>query len=214
MSMPPPVRATGLSESLKVTGRTVLLDPTRPATRLLRGALAAIALLVSLRMTIEMFLIPIWGVDVVIPLRAASRWLAGGEPYLASSWLSGPGYDNPYLYPPIFLPLYGLATLVPLVPLLVFASVAWALAAYAAPRRLGLLPIVVAAFLWPPVSGTIQGGNIEMLMFAAFASVYWFWPRRPYEASPRVPGEDRRPAIADGLLAGTIAAAKKSQAHA
>ena len=211
MSMPPSnVRAGGAQRSLARA-----LDPTRPTIRLLRIALALIAALVSLRLTAESFAIPMWGVDVVIPLRAAGRWLAGGEPYLASGFLTGPGYDNPYLYPPIFLAPYGLLGALPLVPVLVAASVACALAAYVALRRLGLPPwAVLAVFLWPPVSGAIQGGNVALLMFAAFTGIYWYRSRVRWQPHPRVPGEDARPALVDGLLGGVIPALKISQAHA
>ena len=211
MSMPP-------SNALAGGARQPLaraLDPTRPTIRLLRIALTLIAALVSLRLTAESFAIPMWGVDVVIPLRAAGRWLAGGEPYLASGFLTGPGYDNPYLYPPIFLAPYGLLGALPLVPVLVTASVACAIAAYVALRRLGLPPwAVLAVFLWPPVSGAIQGGNVALLMFAAFTGLYWYRSGVRWRPQPRVPGEDARPALVDGLLGGVIPALKISQAHA
>ena len=43
-------------------------------------------------------------VDLEIPLRAAERWVHGGEPYLASSFTAAEGYGLPFLYPPPVLP--------------------------------------------------------------------------------------------------------------
>ncbi len=44
-------------------------------------------------------------VDLEIPLRAAERWLAGGSPYLASSFSEPAGYGLPFLYAPPTLPV-------------------------------------------------------------------------------------------------------------
>ncbi len=211
MSMPPP--EAGVGEPL-TAGRPRILDPASPTTRMLRIALGVIAVLVSARITVEMLLIPIWGVDVVIPLKAAARWLAGGAPYLASSFQAGPGYDVPYLYPPLFLPPFAVLAQLPWVPVIVGTNILCALAAIVALRRLGLpMWLVAVAFLWPPVSGTIQGGNLQLPLFAAFVWLYWTASRRPFRPEPRIPGSDR-PALADGLLAGVIPAVKVSQAHA
>ena len=153
--MPPSLRTGGAAES----ARSGLLDPTRPTTRLLRAALTLIAVLVSARLTVEMFLIPIWGVDVIIPLRAAARWAAGGQPYLAGSF-HGAWLRRPVPLPADLLPRFAVVGLLPVVPVIVAASVLCALAAYGSLRRLGLPPLAVAAaFLWPPVSGTIRAAT-------------------------------------------------------
>jgi hypothetical protein len=212
---PPDLQDEAQPAAQPAAPRARFLDPARPATRMLRVALGVIALLVSLRVTIELLLIPIWGVDVVIPLRAAARWLAGGQPYLASSFQAGSGYDVPYLYPPLFLPPFAVLAQLPWVPVIVAVNVLCALAAIVALRRLGLpVWLVALAFVWPPVAGTIQGGNLQLPLFAAFVLVYWAAPRRPFRSEPRIPGQDGRPALADGLLAGIIPAVKVSQAHA
>jgi len=44
------------------------------------------------------------GVDLEIPLRAAGRWAAGGQPYLASAFTNHGGATQPFLYPPYVLP--------------------------------------------------------------------------------------------------------------
>jgi hypothetical protein len=211
--MPSPAAGVGVDKQPD-SWRPILLDPARPTIRMLRAALGVIAVVISLRITIEAFLIPIWGVDVVIPLRAAARWLAGGQPYLAESFQAGPGYDVPYLYPPIFLPPFAVLAQLPWVAVIVAVNIACAGAAILALRRLALpMWLVAVAFLWPPVSGTIQGGNLQLPLFAAFTWLYWAAPRRPFRPEPRIPGGDR-PALADGLLAGIIPAVKVSQAHA
>ena len=55
--------------------------------------------------TNRVFLVLPYGVDLEIPLRAAARWAAGGEPYLASSFQLDFGPELPFLYPPFLLPL-------------------------------------------------------------------------------------------------------------
>ena len=51
-------------------------------------------------------------------------------------------------------------------------------------------------------------------MFAAFTGLYWYRSRVRWQPHPRVPGEDARPVLVDGLLGGVIPALKISQAHA
>jgi len=57
--------------------------------RLLRFGIGVLALLMCLIALHNLLTLYPWGVDVVIPLKAATRWLAGGQPYLASSFLNG-----------------------------------------------------------------------------------------------------------------------------
>ena len=180
------------------------------------AGLALIALLVSIDLTLQSLLVPIWGVDAVVPYRAAARWLAGDQPYLASAFAAGSGYDVPFLYPPPFLVAFAPLTLLPVEAVIMGANIVALVASYAAVRRLGL-PAAVAALvlLWPPFSGAIAGGNAQAVMFAAFAWLYWDRVQ-PGATAPRTrdPGAAGRPAIVDGLLAACIPAAKVSQAHA
>jgi hypothetical protein len=186
-----------------------------PRTILVVG-IAAIALTVSLDLTIQSFLLPIWGVDAVVPYRAAARWLAGGEPYLASAFAAGSGYDVPFLYPPPFLVAFAPLTLLPVEAVIVAANVVALLASYAALRRLGIAPLLVPlVLLWPPFSGAIAGGNLQAVMFAAFTWLYWDRARPGYpHPVAREPAVATRPALIDGLLAAVIPAIKVSQAHA
>ena len=186
-----------------------------PRTILVVG-IAAIALAVSLDLTIQSFLVPIWGVDAVVPYRAAARWLAGGEPYLASAFVAGSGYDVPFLYPPPFLVAYAPLTLLPVDIVIVVANAVALLASWVALRRLGISHVLIPlVLLWPPFSGAIAGGNLEAVMFAALAWLYWDRARNGARApEAREPSSSRRPALADGLLAAVIPAIKVSQGHA
>jgi hypothetical protein len=186
-----------------------------PRTILLIG-LATIALLVSADLTVQSVLNPLWGVDAVVPYRAAGRWMSGGEPYLASSFTAGSGYDVPFLYPPPFLVAFAPLTLLPVVVVVILANVAALIACYGGLRRLGIRSFLVPlVLLWPPFSGAISGGNLQAVLFAAFAWVYWT-PTRPGADAPepREPGTSARPAILDGVLAALVPATKISQGHA
>jgi hypothetical protein len=157
-----------------------------------------------------------FAVDIEIPLRAAERWLSGGQPYDPAAF-DRTGVELPFLYPPFTLPL--VAPLVALPRLVV--HVAWVglclLAALLACRRLGL-PVVTwpVAMLWPPFAEAVLGGNVQVLLFAAYCLL--FWPSRPLlggasapsHADASRPPPARHPLI-DGVLATVIGALKVSQ---
>ncbi len=154
-------------------------------------------------------------VDLEIPLRAAERWVHGGEPYLASSFSAPEGYDLPFLYPPPVLPF--LAPLLALPRGVVVA--AWLAATLGAAlfvaRRLGVpwraVPIVLC---WVPFSEGLVGGNAQVLLVAAFVAVFFDAPAGPWRPTPRDPRDGVRPAIADGVLAAITPALKLTQPHA
>ena len=157
-------------------------------------------------------------VDLEIPLRAAERWVHGGDPYLASSFAAPEGYGLPFLYPPPVLPF--LAALLAL-PRGVVAA-AWLAATLAAAifvaRRLGVpwraVPIVLC---WVPFAEGLVGGNAQVLLGAAFVAVFFDPPAGPWRPAPRDPRDPRdrsRPAIADGILAAVTPALKLTQPHA
>jgi hypothetical protein len=154
-------------------------------------------------------------VDIEIPLRAAERWLAGGEPYAASAFESGPGYDLPFLYPPFVLPFVAPLTALP-------REVVWGAwfgvclgAAVAIARRLGVpwlaVPLVL---LWPPFAEAILGGNVQLLLVAGFAFLFFGRPGPWWAPVERDPAIADRPAIVDGALGAAIPAFKLSQPHA
>ena len=195
-----------------------------PPNRLLRfglGVLALVMVLIALR---NLLLLYPWGADLEIPLRAARRWLDGGQPYLAQSFTAGPGYDLPYLYPPYLLPLVAPLLWLPrgLVTVAWFGACLGA-AAFAC-RRLAI-PARWWPFLlvWPPFAEGLLGGNVQILLFAAFTALFWKDPggglshsptgTAPFHPIPYVPTSADRPAAADGLLGAAIGALKVSQIH-
>ena len=189
--------------------------------RLLRSGLAVLALVVCLIELHDLLTGYAWGVDVVIPLRAATRWLAGGQPYLASSFLAGPGYDLPYLYPPFVLPFVAPFTALPQFAVIVAWFLLSGAAAIFACRRLAIpWPAIPLLLVWPPFAEGLLGGNVQVVVFAAFVALLW---RRPEAAETRPNFEplERDLAVHDrpvlrgdmraGVLATAVGALKASQ---
>ena len=184
--------------------------------RLLRAGLAVVVVLLMGMAVIDLIRHYPWGVDLEIPLRAAQRWVQGGRPYLPESFLAGPGYDVPFLYPPFVLPF-----LVPLLTLprlaltagwfaLEVAVAAWTCRRLAIPWR--WVPLVL---LWPPFAEALLGGNVQIVLFGAFVGLL-FAPasaRGPWHPLDRDPADDGRPALMDGLLGVMNGAFKATQAH-
>ena len=120
---------------------------------------------------------PRFAVDLEIPLRAAERWSAGLPPYQSEAFVSEPGATQPFLYPPYLLPFLAVLTKLPRE----VVSVVWvgllAAVAVLACRRLAIpwrwMPLVLA---WPPFSEGIFGGNVQVLLFAAFVFLFWQVP--------------------------------------
>jgi hypothetical protein len=154
-------------------------------------------------------------VDLEIPLRAAERWVHGGEPYLTSSFSASEGYGLPFLYPPPVLPL--LAPLLALPRGVVVA--AWLAATVGAAiflaRRLGVpWRAVPIALCWLPFAEGLVGGNAQVLLVAAFVAVFFDPPAGPWRPTPRDPRDGGRPAAVDGILAAVTPALKLTQPHA
>lgn len=192
------------------------LAPDRGPIRVLRGALLVmVGLLVAVAVRNLIATYPV-GVDLEIPLRAARRWLDGGQPYLSGSFQAGPGYDLPFLYPPFVLPI--VAPLLALPRLLV--TVIWLglgiLVAVWTCRQLAIpwrwIPL---GLLWPPFFEALLGGNVQLILFAAFAALMYARPGgvAPWHPVDRDPGDGDRPALVDGLLAVANGALKVSQVH-
>ena len=189
--------------------------------RLLRFGLGILALMMCLIALHNLITGYPWGVDVVIPLRAAARWLAGDQPFLASSFLAGPGYDLPYLYPPFVLPFVAVFTALPQ-DLVIGAWLLISLAAAIFACRRLAIPWLAVPFLlvWPPFTEGLVGGNVQVVVFAAFVALFWrkrgpaepihdFQPLERDLAEPARPGF--RGGLRDGLLATAIGALKASQ---
>lgn len=148
------------------------------------------------------------GVDLEIPLRAADRWLSGGNPYPPEAFNAPIGPSLPFLYPPFVLPFVAPLTVLPrAIPLLAWTAVL-AGAGYVAGRQLGLGRTVAGlALLWPPFFEGILGGNIQILLFAAFVTLMY---RNGRQLDPAQRG---RPAAVEGILGALVGALKVSQIH-
>ncbi len=191
---------------------------TRP-NRLLRFGLIAVAAVPTLIGFAELARVHMPGIDLEIPLRAAARWTAGGQPYLASSFSAPPGPDLPFLYPPVVLPFVSLLLPFPRQFVLYawvgvcLGSAVWTCGRLRIPRPWTLL--VLAA---PPFAEGIIGGNVQILLFAAFAALFYAPASGAPDLRPvwRDPGEGDAPVAhraRDGVLATAIAAFKVSELH-
>lgn len=187
-----------------------VLTPGEPANRALRVGLVVLAAVLTLIAFARLVAGLPWGVDLVIPLEASERWLNGGQPYLASAFAEGPGYDLPYLYPPYALPLVAPLTVLPRQAVLVawfvlsLAMAAWTCRALGV--RVQWIPLLLA---WPPFSEALINANVQIAIFAAFVLVLG-------GASERRPGSSRRRRdfpLVQGLVAAASAFLKVSQPH-
>lgn len=191
-----------------------ILGPGR-RSRILRAGLAALALALTAIALYRLARLYPYGVDLEIPLRAARRWVDGGQPYLARSFDAPPGPDLPFLYPPFVLPFVAPLLAIPreiLFPAwtgLCIAAGAWSCRRLAVPW-----PWVPALLAWPPFAEAIIGGNVQVLLFAAFVALLWRGSDGPLAPRPRDPGRRDSPAARDGLLSVVVGAIKVSQLHA
>jgi hypothetical protein len=184
--------------------------------RLLVAALLTLLVLLIVKAQIwTIWAMPRAGVDIEIPLRAAERWLAGGEPYDATAFVATPGATQPFLYPPFVLPFLAVLTWLPR-GLVLWGSVGIMLvASLFTVRRLRIpwiwVPLVLA---WPPFTEGILDGNLAMLMFLAFVVLFYRASGSPWRPDPRDVSEPGESAVEVGALATAIGAVKVSQPHA
>lgn len=192
------------------------LAPDRGPIRVLRGALfVMVGLLVAVAVRNVIAMHPV-GVDLEIPLRAAQRWLDGGQPYLAESFQAGLGYDLPFLYPPFVLPLVAPLLALPRLPVTVIWLGLGVVICVWTCRRLAIpWPWVPLVLLWPPFFEALLGGNVQLVLFAAFVALMYARPGgvAPWHPVDRDPGDGDRPALVDGLLGVVNGALKVSQVH-
>jgi len=148
------------------------------------------------------------GIDFEIPLRAASRWAAGSQPYPPSAMLVNGGPDLPFLYPPYLLPLLAPIASLPrdfvtgLWLILCAAAAVWTC------RRLSIPWLVVPCVLaWPPFSEGLVTGNVQILSFAAFVALLY----EPADGRARqrtlIPSHD----ALNGVLAAAVGVLKVAQ---
>ncbi len=148
------------------------------------------------------------GIDFEIPLRAASRWAAGSQPYPPSAMLVNGGPDLPFLYPPYLLPF-----LAPIAGLpRDFVTGLWLILCAAAAvwtcRRLSIPWLAVPCIMaWPPFSEALVTGNVQILSFAAFVALLY----EPADGRARqrtlIPSHD----ALNGVLAAAVGVLKVAQ---
>jgi hypothetical protein len=148
------------------------------------------------------------GMDLEIPLRAASHWSSGTQAYPPSAMLVQSGPDLPYLYPPFLLPL-----LTPIAALprqlvidswlvLCFLTAVWTC------RRLGIPWIAVPFVLaWPPFAEGLIVGNVQILAFASFVALLYV----PDDGPPRQREFHRSQDLPNGLAAAGVGVLKTAQ---
>lgn len=148
------------------------------------------------------------GIDLEIPLRAASHWASGVQAYPPSAMLVQGGPDLPYLYPPFLLPLLAPIAALPretvtgLWLILCFMCAVWTC------RRLAIpwlaVPFVLA---WPPFAEGLITGNVQIISFAAFVALLY----EPVDGALRqrkfLPQRD----ALNGILAGAVGVLKTTQ---
>jgi hypothetical protein len=184
--------------------------------RLLIVALVVLLVILDLRALFGTVLIDArFAVDMEIPLRAAERWMAGQPPYLASAFTSEPGATQPFLYPPYVLPLFAALSELPRWVVGWTAVIGMLVAAIVACRRLGVpwiwLPVVLT---WPPFSEAIFGANVQMLLFAAFAFLFYKVAMARWRPTYRDLEAREESDFEVGALSVVIGAVKVSQVHA
>jgi hypothetical protein len=191
------------------------LGPGTRATTLIRVVLGVLALAVFIRSAIPVVTRYPVALDLIIPLDAAKRWLAGGVVYVPDGF-ADPTLLPPFLYPPFVLPMLAPLTYLPeIVVRWAWVGLLLALALVTC-RRLAIpwiaMPVVL---LWTPLLGGLFGGNVTIAMFAAFVAAFWRTPRRhALEPEPRELDGAEPPDARIGWLAAGVAAVKLSQAQA
>ena len=186
-----------------------------PRRLLVVSLLVMLVILIIRAHLTTLWVAPYPGLDMEIPLRAAERWMAGGQPYQPEAFVSGSGPTLPFLYPPFTLPFFALLTWLPetlavwtVIGLLVLAAVATT-------RRLRIpwlwIPLVLA---WPPFFEALLNANLTILMFLAFVVLFYRSSGSPWRADPRDVSLPEELTVEVGVLATMIGAVKVSQPHA
>ncbi len=190
-------------------------DRVSVARRIVVAGLVVLLVILTIRYDLALIRTPHLGVDIEIPLRAADRWLAGGQPYLPQAFVTGSGATLPFLYPPAVLPVFAILSWLPRTPLLwAFVAVMLA-AAVVASRRLRIpwvwIPLVL---LYRPFLEGIVHANLTILTFLAFVILFYRRSGSPWRADPRDVSRPDEPEVEIGALATFIGAVKVSQPHA
>jgi hypothetical protein len=179
------------------------------------ASLVVLLTLLTIRNDLALVRQPHLGVDIEIPLRAADRWLPGGQPYQAQAFITGSGATLPFLYPPVVLPLFAPLSWLPRTPLLWGAFAVMLVASVVAARRLRIpwvwIPLVL---LWRPVFEGIVHTNLTILTFLAFVILFYRRSGSPWRGDPRDVSRPDESVVEIGALATVIGAVRVSQPHA
>jgi hypothetical protein len=190
-------------------------EPVSGRRRILVAGLILVLILLTVRYDLALVRNPHLGVDIEIPLRAADRWLTGGQAYQPQAFKSGSGPTLPFLYPPVVLPLFAPLSWLPRTPVLWGAFVVMLVAAVAAARRLRIpwvwIPLVL---LWRPFFEGIVHTNLTILTFLAFVILFYRRSGSQWRADPRDVSRPDESVVEIGALATFIGAVKVSQPHA
>ena len=186
-----------------------VMDQRGPVDRALAIGLGVVVGVLALAGIPDLRASFISGLDLEIPLRAATNWSAGAAVYPPSAMLVQHGPDLPYLYPPFLLPLLRPLAVLPRDLVIDVWLVVCLLAAVWTCRRLGI-PWLAVPFLlaWPPFGEGLIVGNVQILLFAAFVAVFY----EPGAGAPEQRVLRRGRDLQNGLLAAAVGALKFTQA--
>jgi hypothetical protein len=185
-----------------------LADQSGTANRRLTCAIALIVGAIALANVLKVWTGWPFGVDLEIPLRAGAHWNAGSAVYPPSAMQTRGGPDLPYLYPPFLLPFLGIITRLPHDLLEDGWFVVCILAAVWTFRRLGVPWIAVPCLLiWLPFGEGLVVGNVQIILFAAFVTVFYESRNGAPVQRESKPGQD----LPNGVLAGFVGALKVGQ---
>jgi hypothetical protein len=148
------------------------------------------------------------GIDLEIPLRAASHWASGGQAYPPSAMAIQAGPDLPFLYPPYLLPLLApIAALPRDAVIAVWLTLCFFVAVWTC-RRLAIPWLAIAFVLaWPPFAEGLITGNIQILSFAAFVALLYEPARGAMRQRTLLPDGD----APNGIVAAAVGVCKITQ---
>jgi hypothetical protein len=202
--------ATEVRNRLRLGGLWALriMDPRGPLDKALTIVLATVVGGLALAGVPELRAVFPSGIDLEIPLRAATHWSTGAPVYPPSAMLVQHGPDLPFLYPPFLLPLLNPIASLPRDLVIDVWLVLCLLTAVWTCRRLGVPWLAVPCLLaWPPFGEGLVVGNVQILLFAAFVAVFY----RPGDGAPEQrelrPDQD----LHNGILAALVGVLKVTQ---
>ena len=148
------------------------------------------------------------GIDLEIPLRAASHWASGGQAYPPSAMQVQNGPALPYLYPPFLLPMLAPIAALPRDIVTGLWLLLCCLCAVWTCRRLAIPWLAIAFVLaWPPFAEGLLTGNVQILGFAAFVALLYERADGRLRQRTFLPAHD----ALNGVLVGAVGVLKVAQ---